>query len=344
MWIRRRQSDVWIDNADWLRNVCMSKATFDFICNRLNQAKQRNRTRFRAPIPVGKKVAVALWRLATNIEYRGLGHLFGIGRSTASEITRDFCQAIVNHRMPSYVKFPTGEALRDIVTGFEDRWGFPQFGGAVDGCHIPIIGPAEHHTDFYNRKGWYSVVMQGVVDFKYRFLVMQVGLLESVHDARVFRNTGLYEKGSNGTLFPQWPKHMNGINVPILLLGDPAYPLLTWLMKPFPRVQQNIDRERAFNYRHSRARMIVEDAFDRLTGRWRYLLKRYDCHHSKLPDTVGACVTLRNICESHKDIFDENWLRKIYDEIGQQPCPRADVAQARNGAVAIRNDNHHSGI
>ena len=33
-------------------------------------------------------------------------------------------------------------------------------GDKIDGRHISIIAPSEHHIDYMNRKGWYSVIMQ----------------------------------------------------------------------------------------------------------------------------------------------------------------------------------------
>ena len=35
-------------------------------------------------------------------------------------------------------------------------------GGKIDGRHTSIIAPSEHRVDNMNRKGWYSVIMQGV--------------------------------------------------------------------------------------------------------------------------------------------------------------------------------------
>ena len=35
-------------------------------------------------------------------------------------------------------------------------------GGKIDGRLISIIAPSEHPVDCMNRKGWYSVIMQGV--------------------------------------------------------------------------------------------------------------------------------------------------------------------------------------
>ena len=81
-----------------------------------------------------------------------------------------------------------------IVNGFETRWGFPQCVGAIDGSHIPIASPQEYPADYYNRKGWHSIVLQGVVDHEYRFWNVNVGWPGRVHDARVLSNSTLFEQ------------------------------------------------------------------------------------------------------------------------------------------------------
>ena len=86
------------------------------------------------------------------------------------------------------------------MRGFETAWGFPQCVGAIDGCHIPVQAPALNHTDYYKRKGWYSILLQAVVDSKYRFTNICVGWPGSVHDARVFANSSLYKKASAGNV------------------------------------------------------------------------------------------------------------------------------------------------
>ena len=94
-----------------------------------------------------------------------------------------------------------------------------------------------------------------------------------VHDARVFSNSTLYQRGQAGTLLPAWTRQIGLIQVPLCILGDPAYPALTWLMKAYPEQQNMTVRQINYNYRLSRARMVVENAFGRLKGRWRCLLK-----------------------------------------------------------------------
>ena len=47
---------------------------------------------------------------------------------------------------------------------FKHKWEFPQCAGAVDGTHIPIMSPEECPPDYFNQKGWHSVLMQGLVN------------------------------------------------------------------------------------------------------------------------------------------------------------------------------------
>ena len=111
-------------------------------------------------------LSVTLWRLATNAEYRTIASLFGLGISTVGNIVLETCQAIAKFLLPRYVKFPSPQMLKEIITGFEVLWGLPQTVGAVDGSHIPILKPVECASDYYNRKGYYSIILQAVVDFR----------------------------------------------------------------------------------------------------------------------------------------------------------------------------------
>ena len=99
---------------------------------------------------------------------------------------------------------PWNEKFREIVNGFQSRWGFPQTVGAINGTHIPILRPQESASDYYNRKGYYSMLMQAVVDFRGIFMDVNIGWPGKVHDARVFVNSTLYQKACSGTMLSDY--------------------------------------------------------------------------------------------------------------------------------------------
>ncbi len=115
-----------------------------------------------------------------------------------------------------------------------------------------------------------------------------------------FANSSLYRRGQNGTLFPGWTEQFEGVDVPLVILCDAAYPLLPWLLKPYSG-RGVTPAEMQFNHRLSQARMTVERAFGRLKGRWRCLLKRCDAHITLISHIITACCILHNYCEIHKE-------------------------------------------
>ena len=81
-----------------------------------------------------------------------------------------------------------------------------------------------------------------------------------------------------------------------MILGDEAYPLLSYLMRPYPR-RQLTESRRLFNYRLSRSRRAVESAFGILAGKWRILNKLIETS-----DTVDRVV--KCICVLHNTVID----------------------------------------
>ena len=322
VWTKERSSYWWehvvsscFTPQDWLQNFRMSKDTFAYLCDQLCSSISKTDTITRKAISTEQRVAITLCFLSTGSDYRTIGHLFGVSKSTACVVTKEVCAAIVECLLPKYIKIPTGAALRENVEAFKTELGFPQCVGAVDGTHIPIISPQECPADYYNRKGWHSIILQGTVDHAGRFIDIYVGWPGRVHDARVFSNSSLYHRGQSNTLFPTDLKEsISGRDIPLVLLGDPAYPLLQWLMKAFPDNGRLSCEQKVFNYCLSKARVVVEHSYGRLKGRWRCLLKRLDIDVKDASELVAACCVLHNICEVHGDTFDDDWLNGVYGQ------------------------------
>ena len=66
----------------------------------------------RSPVTVEERVAVTVWKLATNIEYRSLASLFGLGRSTVGKIVLETCNIMATKLLSRYMRFPEGTRLR----------------------------------------------------------------------------------------------------------------------------------------------------------------------------------------------------------------------------------------
>ncbi|XP_028678812.1 uncharacterized protein LOC114667607 [Erpetoichthys calabaricus] len=345
IWMRQR-CGVWWEHVltswtdcEWKENFRMRKTTFLKLCNILHPHLHRETTTFRKAVPVVQRVAICVWRLATNVEFRTISHLFGTGQSTAVTIANHVSSIIVEKLLSVYIKTPSEHDFRNIIQGFRDQWGFPQCGGAIDGTHIGILAPPEIPADYHNPKGFYSVILQGVVDHRLCFWDINVGWPGKVHNARVFGNSSLYERGQSGMLFPNITERFGGIDVPVVMLGDTAYPLLPWLMKPYPENQQMTPAQITFNNRLGKARMTVERAFGRLKGRWRCLRKRYDCHINNINNIIAACCILHNFCEINNEEYDDIDVHEENETHELSPYQANAIASASRDALCLYFSN-----
>ena len=207
------------------------------------------------PVSVDKQIAVTIWHFTTSTKYRTTSALFGIGISTISTIVCNTTCVITQHFLPLYVQMPSQERLREIVQEFETLWGFPQV--AIGGNHIPILKPIECPSDYYDHKGFYSILIQGVVDSKGCFIDVNIGWPGKAHNARVLTNSTFYRKATSGHLLPNSKRVINGVEIPLLILGDPTHPVLPWMMKLFTDNGHLTAAERHYNYQQSRAQMVV---------------------------------------------------------------------------------------
>ena len=168
-----------------------------FLCGKLRPRIERKNTQLCKAISVEHRLAITLWCLATCAEYCSIGHLFGVAQCTTCVIVHDTCDAITHILKSKHIFFPVGNDLQSVIDGFKMKWQTVQCAGAIDGCHIPVRPPALNHTDYWNRKGWYSVILQAVVDDKYLFRDVMVGWPGSVHDVRVLSKSQLYRRVTN---------------------------------------------------------------------------------------------------------------------------------------------------
>jgi len=279
----------------------------------------------RCPLPVHKVLMVALWTLATPDSYRSVANLFDIPKSTVLLCLRRVCSAVVRTLCQQFIQFPK---VREDIDAVEQRFanvrGMRNVIGAIDGCHIPIKAPHCEAAAYINRKGYHSLVLQAVVDSRMFFIDCYCGWPGGVHDARVFRNSPLYESGES------WCSGK-------FVVGDAAYPLLQWLMVPYRDNGKLTPVQKNFNYVHSATRCVVERAFALLKGRFRRL-KYLDMKHVEdMVQVIMTCCIFHNICLQNDD-DTELFVTLDQDEQDQDNCSlsRNDVGDGH--AANIRDE------
>ena len=177
-----------------------------------------------------------------------------------------------------------------ISKEFEKRWNFPNCVGALDGKHIRIKQPAHSSSAFYNYKGFFSIILMALVDSQYRFIYIDVGANGRNNDASVFNSCSLSTllRMESDKLLQAKPLPGRQKVIPKCVVADEIFGLKPYLMKPFPGRQLNNER-RIFNYRLSRARRVVENAFGIMASRFGIFQSSINVDPTKAEIIVLAC-------------------------------------------------------
>ena len=184
---------------------------------------------------------------------------------------------------------------------FRKVWNFPNCVVAIDGKHICIEAPANSGSLFFNYKGTFSIVLLALADADYRFTFVDIGSYGCNSDGGIFKESELGIRLKDQTLdLPgdsSLPHQDPPSPMPHVIVGDPAFPLNTYLMKPYPGKELS-DEKLIFNHRLSRARRMVENAFGLLTQSWRIYNCRIKAKTSKITNIVKATCVLHKYLQT----------------------------------------------
>ncbi|XP_062601395.1 putative nuclease HARBI1 [Saccostrea cucullata] len=300
---------------------------FNQILERVTPYIQRRDTRFRAALPPGLKLT---------------------SKAAICHMVPEVCKAIVAAYKDEAFAVPvTPDEWRALARDFEDKWNVPHAVAAVDGKHIAISKPPNTGSMYHNYKGFFSIPLLALVDAHFAsevpvcriaqlsdWTVGTVGGVGHMSDAQIYNDSELSELLQDGQigLPPPCPLPNDDQNqdIPYFILGDDAFALRTYLMKPYGR--RAMPKEQLiFNYRISRGRRVVEYAFGILAKRFRCFLGTLE----QKPDTgyyhsvtapVRAPVLLVNEVD-HEDeehnLIPGNWRDDVqWQEVDAPPTGR----------------------
>ena len=163
-----------------------------------------------------------------------------------------------------------------------------------------------------------------MVDADYKFTYIDISGNGASSDAQIYNDSDLHRGLEQNRIrgFPQTdPLPNDNQDVHYFIIGDDAFSLRTYLMKPYS--SRNLTHEeRIFNYRLSRARRVVENAFGILANRFGILLTTMQHHHETVRIIVEACCILHNLMRTRYPVLqnrlvehtvsDENLLPGVW--------------------------------
>lgn len=245
--------------------------------------------------------------------------------------------------MPIHMTMPQEREEWELIgANFAQKWNFPHCLGALDGKHVVMKAPWNSGSLYHNYKGTFSTVLLALVDANLKFIAIDVGAYGRNSDGGIFSNSNLGKAIASDTLrFPEdapLPGAAHLGPMPYVVIGDDAFPLQKHLMRPYPG-RGCPKNQQIYNYRLSRARRIVENAFGILAARWRVYHTKLAVRPQWVNSIVKATCVLHNFLQGQTTPAQVTTLLQESESVnieGLQDLTAAGNRAARD-ALTIRN-------
>lgn len=248
-----------------------------------NKCENESGVKRKLKVTCAASIYIVLWYLANTEPFRSIADRFGLAMSTVYCIVDETIQWLCSISC-DFIRWPKSDAEKaEIAANFAKCGRFPHVIGLIDSSHIKIRAPILHKIDYYNRKKFFSILLQGVVDHKKRFIDVYVGEPGSLHDNNVFERSTVGKK-----IATECGSHW-------YILGDSAYACTNSVIRPYKDYGNLTRAHNQFNYEIGKYRIRVEHAFGLLKGRWRRLLFFENMKVNFIIHCVVATTVLHNI-------------------------------------------------
>ncbi|XP_018364060.1 PREDICTED: uncharacterized protein LOC108761821 [Trachymyrmex cornetzi] len=191
------------------------------------------------------RIALATSEYLAQGESMRTKHLeFRVGKSTVCKVVPEVCRTIWHVLQPIVLPTLNANGWTKISNEYMLRWQFPNCIGALDGRHMEIKKPPCSGSQYYNYKSFFSIVLLALCDANHKFTWVDIGQFGSISDGGVWRNSELAADLASGDADLPLPIPLPGRDVPFphVIVADEAFPLNTYLMRPYARRNGLTDR------------------------------------------------------------------------------------------------------
>ncbi|XP_051782571.1 putative nuclease HARBI1 [Erpetoichthys calabaricus] len=294
---------------------CFGRDNIKYIAD-LVRPKLQHKTKRSHVLSVGEQCLIVLRFYASGTFYQVVGDNMGVDKSTVTNVVKAVLVELAS-LVNEFVSFPKDDQMAQTKRSFFLLGNMPNTIGVIDCTQLHIQAPHEREWQYMNRKGRHSINVQLVANADLIITNCVVKWPGSVHYAHILRESALYRKLRSN--------RPNGI-----ILGDSAYPLLSWLMTRFPVA--NTPEQAGFNSAHCKTRCAIEH----LNG---VLKRRFAClNYLRVEPKVAcniilACIVLHNIATRRNVPLDDIYDGPEPDEMQPGQPPMFAPNEGQNGRV-----------
>lgn len=325
------QMEVWklspaLLDDKWIENYRMSYMTFGELVEELRPYIEQQDTRWRKAIPVEKAVAFVLYRLAHGHAPKHVGRFYGVGCSTVIKYTNLIVDALSDpdKLLLKHIQIPSGTKLKRIIADFRSGTSIDNMCGAVDGSHIKLYRKPPFWAvpaDYWCRHDIHSILLQGICDYNKVFWSVCARQPGGCHDATHLRSSSIWAQMRGGQVLEEPIVRIEGKDVKPFIVGDSAYPLMSFLLKAFNNRATGSPDQNLFDKQLRKGRVKIENAFGILKNRWQ-ILKNLNVALDQAPKVAVACAVLHNICQTAGEPGDgEDVLDAHPNDLNQERIP-----------------------
>ena len=152
-----------------------------------------------------------------------------------------------------------------------------------------------------------------LTSYNKRFLYAAVGAPESTHDAKMLKESSFFDEVLSGRGLPDRRINLSDFgDIALVTIGDSAFPQFSWLIKCHNEYTRD-PQQCYFNKMLCSARVVSENTYGMLKGRWGFPYKNAKVQPENLRYIIMACIALNNLCIAENDPCKPRWQLEVHE-------------------------------